>query len=87
MYRWEGVALGLDERCCVLGVVLVFREEKIDVGSARHVFPVFVTLEDLGPFAIALWELRRAGIIAGSLPWAVSIHDLEIICDLVELPA
>lgn len=66
------------------GVVL-----EIDVSGIRHVFAVVVTLEDLGPFAIALWELQGAEIIAGhrSLPWAVSLHDLEIICDLVEMPA
>ncbi|HDH26428.1 MAG TPA: hypothetical protein ENH00_09580 [Actinobacteria bacterium] len=64
-------------------------EEKVDVESVRHVFPVVVTLEDLGPFAIALWDLQRVGIIDEDryLPWATCIHDLEIICDLVDFPA
>lgn len=64
-------------------------EEDLDVSAVQHVFSVVVTLEDLGPFSIALWELQRAEIVAGrrALPWAVSLHDLEIICDLVEFPA
>jgi hypothetical protein len=61
----------------------------LDVEGAVRVLHVAVTLEDLSPVAPAAWQFQDAGLLPGetSLPWVVGIHELELICELVERPA
>lgn len=55
----------------------------------QHVFPIVVTLEDISWVAPALLNLQQAGIIGltEELPWAVTLHDLDLIVSLTEHPA
>jgi hypothetical protein len=57
--------------------------------NPSRVFPVVVTLEDLAVVTTAIWELAADGILPKEIafPWAVSLYELELLCDLVEYPA
>jgi hypothetical protein len=46
-------------------------------------------LEDLSGVAPAAWRLQEAGLLPPDqqVPWVVGIHELELICQLVERPA
>lgn len=60
----------------------------VDLEGVRRAFEVVVTLEDLPAIAPATWRLAEAGILPNDpIPWVVSLHELEIICSLVEWPA
>lgn len=60
----------------------------VDLTGIRHVFEVVVTLEDLPAVAPSTWLLADAGILPSDpIPWLVSLHELELICDLVETPS
>ena len=64
------------------GVCLVIDKKHID-----KIFMITVNLESLDVFTPALYELSTLGIIKGEeYPWAVSLLDLFVICDLVEFP-
>lgn len=60
----------------------------IDLSRVREIHTVALSLEDLAGVSTATSELVAAGVLdAESIPWVVSIHDLQIIADLVERPA
>lgn len=60
---------------------------ELDLHGIRHVFPIAVTLEDLPAVAPVAWQLARGGVLpADTLPWIVSLHELELLCELVESP-
>ncbi|MFD6054003.1 hypothetical protein [Agromyces sp. NPDC060279] len=60
----------------------------LDLQSVREIHAVAVSLEDLTSTSTATAELVQAGLIAvESVPWTVSIHDLDLIAELVAHPA
>lgn len=60
----------------------------LDLSGVREIHSVVVCLDDWGPLAIATDALVRAGFITdSSIPWLVSIHDLEVIKLLFDRPA
>jgi hypothetical protein len=62
--------------------------EWLDLGHVSRVLPMVVTLEDLGWIGAAIEPLIEAGLATDDqAPLVVGLHDLEIMCDLVEFPA
>lgn len=60
----------------------------IDVSGVREVHTIAVGLDDLSGVSTATASLIDAGLIdADAVPWTVSLHDLQIICELMERPA
>ena len=60
----------------------------LDLAGIREVRSVVVGLDFFGPLAVALGDLKRAGMLGeGSLPWIASLHDLEVISKVIERPA
>lgn len=60
----------------------------IDLRGVREIHAVAVSLEDLTSTSTATAELVQAGLIAvESIPWTASIHDLDLIAELVAHPA
>jgi hypothetical protein len=61
----------------------------LDLDGVTRVLRVVVTLEDLSGVAPATWSLQDAGLLSAEeqLPWVVGIHELELICELIERPA
>jgi len=60
----------------------------IDVSGVREIHTVAVGLEDLSGITTATAMLVDAGVLKQDhIPWTVSLHDLRIICELVERPA
>jgi hypothetical protein len=65
------------------------RGEPMDFAeTVREVHPVVVTLDDLSSVAPVLWELEPSRILPEGvrLPWVVTLHELEQVCDTVEWP-
>ncbi|HZM77269.1 MAG TPA: hypothetical protein VFC19_16165 [Candidatus Limnocylindrales bacterium] len=63
-------------------------DEWIDVSGIREVHTIAVGLEDLSGVTTATIMLLDAGILAPDhIPWTVSIHDLRIVCELLERPS
>ena len=59
----------------------------IDRSRIDHIFVVAVTLDPLAVFTPVLHEVAKLGIFTpGELPWAVSIYDLQVICEMLEFP-
>jgi len=60
----------------------------LDLAGVREVRSIVVGLDFFGPLAVALGDLKRAGMLGeGSLPWIASLHDLEVISKVIERPA
>ena len=60
----------------------------LDLSRVREVRSVAVGLDDFGPAGTALDELRRAGVITDAkLPWVTSLHDLAVICSVLDQPS
>ena len=60
----------------------------LDVKGVVRVLRVAVTLENLSAVAPAAWRLQEAGLLPAEeqAPWVVGIHELELICRLVDRP-
>ena len=59
----------------------------LDLAGIREVRSI-VGLDFFGPLAVALGDLKRAGMLGeGGLPWIASLHDLEVISKVIERPA
>ncbi|GHG42769.1 hypothetical protein GCM10017567_75860 [Amycolatopsis bullii] len=70
------------------GGVRIDGEGWIDLGHIREVHTIAVSLDDLTSVATATAELVRAGLLAPeNICWTVSLHDLELIAELVDRPA
>jgi hypothetical protein len=64
------------------------RPLQLDLRDVHHVFEVVVVLEDLPAVGPSTWLLADAGILPkGPIPWVVSLHELEVICDVIARPA
>lgn len=79
-------------RDALLAGVVVYDESGCAVPAAKSikiVYPVVVTLEQTAYAGANLWNLSNAGLLPKdrSVPWAVCLHDLEKIAELVDLPA
>ncbi|WAU78411.1 preprotein translocase subunit SecA (plasmid) [Streptomyces sp. Qhu-G9] len=60
----------------------------IDLSQIREIHTIAVSLDDISTVLTATAELVRAGLLAaGNIPWTVSLHDLELITELVARPA
>ena len=60
----------------------------IDQSQIDHIFVVAVTLDPLSFFTPVLHEVAQLGIFApGELPWATSIYDLQVVCEMLEFPS
>ena len=58
----------------------------IDAESVDHFFVMVATLDDVSSFVTNLAAPVAEGIFeAGDIPWAVSVTDLELIADMVDL--
>lgn len=70
------------------GGVRIHGEGWLDLGHVREIHTIAVSLDDLTSISTATAELVRAGLLDyENIPWTVSIHDLELIVELVERPA
>ena len=64
------------------------REGWRDLTQIREIHLVAVSLDDLAGVATATGDLIDAGILSDDdIPWTVSLHDLQLIGELVETPA
>lgn len=62
--------------------------EWIDLSAVCEVHTVVTSLDDLSGISTATTQLVRAGILAhGDIPWTVSLHDLDLITQIVDRPA
>ncbi|MGW1341383.1 hypothetical protein ACWCOV_10050 [Kribbella sp. NPDC002412] len=62
--------------------------EWVDLPDIREIHTVAVSLDDLSGVATTTQELVLAGLLDPlDVPWTVSLHDLQLICDLVDLPS
>ncbi|MFZ3547812.1 preprotein translocase subunit SecA [Streptomyces sp. 4.24] len=60
----------------------------VDLSHIREIHTITVSLDDLSTVLTATAELVRAGVLSlDSIPWTVSLHDLELITELVARPA
>ena len=60
----------------------------LDLAGIREVRSIVIGLDYFGPLAVALGDLKQAGMLGeGSLPWIASLHDLEVISKVIERPA
>jgi hypothetical protein len=61
----------------------------LDLDGVLRTLRVAVTLEDLSAVAPAAWRLQESGLLPTDegAPWIVGIHELELICQLVQRPA
>ncbi len=56
--------------------------------EVREVHPVVVTLSDLSAVAPVLWEFAGTKVMPDgvTIPWVVTLHDLDAVCQTVEWP-
>lgn len=60
----------------------------INVGSIREIHTIAVGLEDLSGVTTATTMLLAAGVLKPDhIPWTVSVHDLRIVCELLDRPS
>ncbi|WP_083920391.1 hypothetical protein [Amycolatopsis decaplanina] len=60
----------------------------VDLRHIREIHTIAVSLDDLSGVATATAELVKAGLLERSnICWTVSLHDLELITELVDRPA
>jgi len=60
----------------------------VDLGHIREIHTIAVSLDDLSSVLTVTAHLIDAGLLTiDNIPWTVSIHDLELITELVERPA
>ncbi|WP_445996049.1 hypothetical protein ACUWEX_09285 [Okibacterium fritillariae] len=70
------------------GGLRIHGEGWIDLSHIREFHTVAVSLDDLTSTSTATAQLVQAGLIATeSVPWTVSIHDLDLIAELSAHPA
>lgn len=70
------------------GGLRIENEGWVDLRHIREVHTIAVSLDDLSSVTTATTELVRAGLLdSDNIPWTVSLHDLELIIDLVGRPA
>jgi hypothetical protein len=60
----------------------------LDLEGVTRILRIAVSLEDLSAVAPAVWQLGDVGLLPSEelAPWTVGIHELELICSMVERP-
>ncbi|WIX82871.1 hypothetical protein QRX50_19895 [Amycolatopsis carbonis] len=62
--------------------------EWLDLSRVREVHTIAVGLEDLSGVTTAIPALLAAGVLRrDNIPWTVSIHDLRVVCELLDRPS
>ncbi|MGL5826843.1 MAG: hypothetical protein ACRCYU_18840 [Nocardioides sp.] len=70
------------------GGIRIQDEGWVDLSHIREIHTIAVSLDDLMNVATATVELLRADLLApDNIPWTVSLHDLELIIELIARPA
>lgn len=74
------------------GEIRFFSSDGVEIALPKQIseiFPIVVTLEDLSDVTTMIWELGEAGLLPAEIPtpWALSLFELELICDLNEYTA
>jgi hypothetical protein len=60
----------------------------VNLAGIHHAFELIVVLEDLSAVAPSTWLLADAEILPREpIPLLITLHELEIICDIVERPS
>lgn len=60
----------------------------LDLSNVREIHTIAVSLEDLSGVSTTTAALIDAGLLPpDTIPWTVSVHDLRIICELLERPS
>ncbi|QBJ98460.1 preprotein translocase subunit SecA [Rhodococcus sp. ABRD24] len=60
----------------------------VDLSHIREIHTIAVSLDDISAVLSATAELVRADLLAlDNIPWTVSLHDFELISELVDHPA
>lgn len=60
----------------------------VDLSAVRETHSIVTSLDDLSGVSTATDRLMQAGLLSsGDIPWTVSLHDLDLITQLVERPA
>jgi hypothetical protein len=61
----------------------------LDHAQLSRVFPIVVTLDDFSGLSTSVWALAEAGLLDAPepLPWIASLHELDIVLELVEYAA
>lgn len=81
-------AARLQERIEDDGGVRLHQSGWLDLAHIREIHTVALSLEDLSGVATATSDLVAAGLLdAARIPWVVSIHDLQVIAQLIDRPA
>jgi hypothetical protein len=81
-------AVRLRERILTDQRIRLKGNEWIDADNIREIHTIAVGLEDLSGVTTATTALLAAGVLAPDhIPWTVSVHDLRIVCELLERPA
>jgi hypothetical protein len=63
-------------------------ETWLDLSAVRELHTVVTSLDDLSGVSTATALLVHAGVLASdNIPWTVSLHDLDLITELVDRPA
>jgi hypothetical protein len=62
---------------------------EIDLSSIETVISIELTLADTAWASASTWSLRELGVVApeATAIWPVSLFDLELVCELAEVPA
>lgn len=81
-------AARVEERVDQDGGLQLHKAGWLDLRHIREMHTVAVSLEDLPGVATAAGDLIAAGLLdPRHVPWTVSLHDLQVIVDLVDRPA
>ena len=61
----------------------------LDLEGVTRVLRVAVNLENLASISPAVWQLQSIGLLPDDerAPWVVGIHELELICELIDRPS
>lgn len=60
----------------------------LDLSDVREIHSVVTSLDDMPAIATATAKLAGAGLLSpDNIPWTVSLHDLDLIAQLVDRPA
>lgn len=63
------------------------RPVSVDLTGINHIVEVVVLLEDLPAIAPQTWRLADSGLLpTAPVPWTLSLHELEVICEIVSRP-
>ncbi|HWJ17188.1 MAG TPA: hypothetical protein VNR65_00525 [Geobacterales bacterium] len=70
------------------GELKIGKGKKINLQRIREAYVITVSLEDLSGTLVSIDGLIDAGVVDQQrLPWTISLHDLKIVCALIEHPS